>query len=61
MLFVWSIYFSIQVNSVNYFSQFTTHTNPLEYIGNITHSVKGQFQESWEFSELIQQNSPFQA
>ena len=61
MLFVWAVYFSIQTNSVNYLSQFATHTNPLEYIGNTTHSVKGQSQESWEFGKLIQQNSPFQA
>ena len=61
MLFVWSVYFSIQANSANYLGKFTIHMNPLEYIGNTTHSVKGQFQESWEFSELIQQNQPFLA
>ena len=55
MLFVWSVYFSIQENSANYLSQFTTCTNPLEYIGNTTHSVKGQSQESWEFSKETQQ------
>ena len=49
MLFVWSIYFSVQANSANYLSQFTTHTKPLEHIDNTTHSVKGQ--ESWEFGE----------
>ena len=61
MLFVWSVYFPIWANSANYLSQFATRMNPLEYIGNTTHSVKGQPQESWEFGELIQQNSPFQA
>ena len=59
MLFVWSIYFFIQANSANNLSQFATHTNPLEYIGNTTHSVKGQSKESWEFGKLIQQNLPF--
>ena len=61
MLFVWPVYFSIQVNSANYLSKFAIRMNPLEYIGNTTHSVKGQFQESWEFGESVQQNQPFQA
>ena len=51
MLVLWSIYFSIQVNSAKYFGQFTTCMNPLEYIDNTTHSVKGQSQESWEFGK----------
>ena len=50
-LFVWSIYFSVQANSANYLGQFATHMNSLEYIGNTTHSVKGQFQESWKFGK----------
>ena len=49
MLFVWSVYFSVHVNSANYLGQFTTCMNPLEHIDNTTHSVKGQ--ESWEFGE----------
>ena len=35
--------------------------NSLGYIGNTTHSVKGQLQESWESGKLIAENMPSQA
>ena len=50
---MWSVYFFIQANSVNDLSKFAIRMNSLEYVGNTTHSVKGQFQESWELGELI--------
>ena len=54
MLFVWSVYFSIQVNQANYLNTFIICMSLLEYIDKTTQSVKGKFQESWELSELIQ-------
>ena len=53
MLFVWSVYFSVQGNQANYFGHFAIHTILLEYIGKTTQSVKGQFHDSWKSGELI--------
>ena len=54
MLFVWSVYFSIQANQMNYFGTFVICMSLLEYIDKITQLVKGKFQENWELGKLIQ-------
>ena len=54
MSFVWAVYFSVQANQVNNFGHSATCKSPLEYVGNSTQLVKGQFQESWEAGEVIQ-------
>ena len=53
MLFVYSVYFSIQVKQVSYLSVFIICMSLLEYIDKTAQSVKGKFQESWELGELI--------
>ena len=48
MLFMWSAYFSAQVNQANYFGSFAICMSQLEYIGKTTQLVKGKFQETQE-------------
>ena len=53
MLLVWSVYFSIQVNEVNYLFTFVICMSLLDYIDKTTQLVKGKFQESEESGKLI--------